>query len=605
MVKVKRKNIILTKPKRFRTGKPHTKKHSNAKSIEDHIRDGTYRSAKHGPKPIIPLIDKPPLLLPSSKIDTVTKRWIRSQADEEAVAAGCRFDERYPDYFVQCFHKYLRHSKGQWANQPFDLLDWQANDVVYPLFGWIKPDGYRRYRTVYIEIPKKNGKSTLASAIGIAFLIFDEEPGTEVYSCAADKEQASIVHGEAINMLEASEELMRRVKINKSNKNIVYPMMRGLYRALSHSIEGKEGYNIHCAINDELHVWKGREVWDTLRYGFAARTQPCCFSITTAGEEMQSVCREQHDYSVGVNAGIINDISHLGVIYSAEEDKWTEEEQWYLANPSLGHTLNIDEFRGSFKQLQTKPSEEPNFKRRRLNIWCTSTKVWIDQAEWLANVRDIDEKECLGGKFCCLGVDLAKTRDTSSLVFSFDNYDEKGNWYLKPFIFLPEDRAKELQPLITGLYAWLDDGQIITTDGNVCDYDFIIQHVCDWVEENAINVQAIVFDPYNAEQFTKELAERLRCDRFAFGQTINNYAEPTEEFERFVMLGKMHHPGNKMMNWQFSHCMVATDKGGRYKPIRYERGDIRTIDTCVSSVMSCAKGIEIRETYYDGQGVYM
>jgi len=353
-----------------------------------------------------------------------------------------------------------------------------------------------------------------------------------------------------------------------------------------------------------VHVWRGRDVWDALRYGFIARDQPCCFSITTAGEDMQSICREQHDYSMGVNTGIIKDINHLGVIYAADESKWKDESEWIAANPSIGHTIDIDEFRMSYQQLSVRPSEEPNFKRRRLNIWCTSTKVWIDAADWLANTVDINEEDCLGGKFCCIGADLAKTRDCSALILTFDNYDGNGNFYIKPFIFLPEARLEELRHLIIGIDQWAKNGYLILTDGNVCDYDFIINHVCQWIEDNAINVNGFVFDPYNAEQFSRDISDRLRCERFAFGQTINNYAEPTEEFERLVLKRQMHHPDNPMMNWQFSHCLIVTDKGGRYKPIRYDKGDIRTIDSCVSSIMGFAKSIETRDNFYDGGGVW-
>lgn len=575
----------------------------NKKSIEQHIKDGTYRRHIHGPKPELQLLEKPKLILPRQHVDTITKKWIRSEADEKAVALGCRFDERYPDYFIRCFTTYLKNSKGKWANQPFVPLDWQANDVLYPMFGWLNPDGTRRYRWVYIEIPKKNGKSTLASAIGIAMLVFDEEPGAEVYSCAADKEQASIVHGEAINMIESSEHLMRLVKINRTNKNVLYKKRKAFYRALSKSIEGKEGYNIHCAICDEIHVWKGREVWDAIRYGFASREQPLCFGITTAGEDKQTICGEQHDYAMGVNNGTIVDKSFLGVIYSADIDKWKEEDEWYKANPSLGHTLNIEEFRSAFSHLQVKPSEENNFKRRRLNIWCTSTKVWIDQNEWKANHADINE-DLLRGKFAGVGVDLAKTKDTTSIVFCFPNYDDNGNYYLKPFIFLPEERVKEIEHLITGLREWCKNGDIVLTHGNVADYEAILEHVVNWVNENNINVHSIAFDPYNAEQFTQRLSHQLQCDRFTFGQTISNYAEPTEEFERLVIKGQMHHGNNQMMNWQFSHCLIDTDRGGRTKPVRFSREDVRTIDSCVSAIMGYSRAQCIEEEYYDGAGVW-
>ena len=605
MVKVKRKNIMQKKPKGKR-GRPlgYTPPTPlSKKTVEQHIADGTYRPDRHGPRPLPKLLPKPEFKLPCQHVDTVTKRWIKSEADEKAVAEGYRFDERYPVYIEQCFEKYLRQSKGRWAGKPFTLIDWQRNDVIYPLFGWIGPDGYRRHRWVYIEIPKKNGKSTLASAVGIALLIFDGEPGAEVYSCASDKDQARIVHGEAINMLEASPELMQLVKINNTTSNVRYKAKHSFYKALASSIQGKEGYNIHGAIVDELHVWEGRLVWDALRYGFAARDQPVMFVITTAGEDMQSVCREQHNYAQGIINGSIYDPSYLGVIYTVEDEaKWNEEEQWHIANPSLGHTLKISEFRSSYNQLQVRPAEEPNFKRRRLNIWCTSTKVWLDSKDWADNYRQVSDND-LAGLFCSIGCDLARTRDTTSLVFDFPEYNgQKDNHFLRPFIFLPEDRIGDIKHLINDLPQWVKKGYVITTDGNVTDYDFIINHVVDWVDKHNINVHSIAFDPYNAEQFTRELADRLGCERFAFGQTIKNYAEPTEEFERLVIKNQMHHNGNQMMAWQFSHCLVQSDKGGRFKPVRYETKDIRTIDSCVSSVMAYHQSLEIDSGYWDETG---
>ena len=601
MVRVKKKNILSG----LKRGRPKGHVPRNKLTVEEHIARGTYRKHRHGPKPTPKLLKKPDFKLPCQHVDSVTKKWIKTKADELAVANGCRFDERYPAYIEECFEKYLRHSKGRWSNQPFTLLDWQRNDVIYPLFGWIAPDGYRRFRTVYIEIPKKNGKSTLASGIGIALLIFDEEPGSEVYSCASDKEQAGIVHGEAINMLESSSELYQLVKINRSSKKVRYEKTRSFYHALASSIEGKEGYNIHGAIIDELHVWKGREVWDALRYGFASRDQPVCFIITTAGEDMQSVCREQHNYAEGILKGNIKDQTYLGVIYTVEDEtKWKDEEQWKIANPSLGETLKIAEFKSTYNQLINTPSQVPNFKRRRLNIWCTSTKVWLDGSDWKKNEKPQVIDDMLRGLWCGCGVDLAKTKDTTSVVFSFWNYDEQGNYFIRPFIFLPYERVKEIDHLILDIHQWIDAGWLNITDGNVADYDSILNQVTDWVNDFSINVHSLAFDPYNAEQFSRELADKFNCERYAFGQTIKNYAEPTTEFERLVMKGKMHHNGNEMMNWQFSHCLVESDKGGRYKPVRYETKDVRTIDSCVSSVMAYDRAKDVAESFYDGGGVY-
>jgi len=575
------------------------------KTVEEHIRDGTYRPKDHAPKVKQQFqSNKPKLILPCQHIDIVTKRWIKNEQDEKAVIAGCRFDERFPDYFIDCWKKHIKHSKGKWAGQPFIPLDWQANDIVFPLYGWLRPDGLRRFRVVYCEIAKKNGKSTLAAVIGINGLIFDEEPGSEVYSCAADKDQASIVHSEAIRMVEASLYLKTQTKINRTTRAITHKESNSIYRALSSSKQGKEGYNIHTAIIDELHVWPDRDVWDALEYGFVNRDQPIKFIITTAGEDMQGICREQHDYAMGVNSGIINDQEFLGIIYAADEQNWRDEEEWYKANPSMGHTIKIEEMRKTYSRLKDKPSDIPNFKRRRLDIWCTSTKVWIEGEDWKKNAIDDFDFDKLRGEFCTIGIDLAKTRDMTSCVFVFPNYDKEKNIFLWPHIYLPEKRIEQINHLIVDLEQWVDLGDLKETEGYVCDYDYILSDIQKIVDDYHLNVVEIVFDPYNAEMFTKDLAERLTCERFSFGQSIANYAEPCEEFERQVIRGSMHHPNNRVMNWQFSHCLVYTDKGGRIKPERRTKDDIRTIDSCVSAVMGYARREAIDNMYFDGAGVY-
>ena len=210
-------------------------------------------------------------------------KWIKSEADEKAVLNGCYFDIDEAQAVVTFFEKFLRHSKGQWAGQPFILMDWQKFDVLMPIFGWMKADGSRRFRIIYIEIPKKNGKSSIFSGLALYLLIGDGEPGAEVYSAAADRDQASIIFNESGNMVSSSPKLGEIVDVIPSRKTIVYKKTNSVYRALSAEVPTKEGLNIHALLFDELHAQKSRELRDTLRYGGAARRQPIIASITTAG----------------------------------------------------------------------------------------------------------------------------------------------------------------------------------------------------------------------------------------------------------------------------------------------------------------------------------
>jgi len=186
------------------------------------------------------------------------REWVRTPGDETAVRAGCTFDLAAAERVRSFFARWLRHSKGEWAGQPFTLMPWQWRDVIAPLFGWKRPDGTRRFRKAFVFIPKKNGKSTLAAGIGLYMLMGDREPGAEIYSAANDREQAGIVHREALNMAEASPGLMAELQVNRSTHNIAYPRTRSYYRALSSDAPGKEGLNAHCILCDELHVWYGR-----------------------------------------------------------------------------------------------------------------------------------------------------------------------------------------------------------------------------------------------------------------------------------------------------------------------------------------------------------
>jgi phage terminase large subunit-like protein len=222
------------------------------------------------------------------------RKWIQSAADERAVVEeGCWFDEAAGLYVVEFFDRFLVHTMGQFAGQPFELLPWQRDDVVMPLFGWKRKDGTRRFRKCYVEVPKKNGKSTLCGGLALYLLLADGEPRAQIYGAAADREQAGIVYTEAANMVTASAELGQRLQVIRSTKRIIDPLSNSFYHAISADAYTNEGLNAHAIIFDELHAQKTRDLWDALRYSMASRVQPLLISITTAGTDQESICFEQ------------------------------------------------------------------------------------------------------------------------------------------------------------------------------------------------------------------------------------------------------------------------------------------------------------------------
>ena len=315
--------------------------------------------------------------------------WIKSTGDERAALNGCRFVHRNAERVERFCAQFCCHSKGQWAGKPFDLLPWQRDDLVYPLFGWVRPDGTRRFRRAYIEVAKKNGKSALVSALGLYLLVADQEPGAEVYSCAADRPQATIVHTEAVNMVDASPALQSILTVNRSTFAIGYPDLKATYKAWSGKSKGKSGFNAHGILCDELQEWQGRDLWENLIHAGRARRQPLLIVITNAGDDMLSVCREQHDYAERVLDGSFEDDRFFGLIYSVTAEELAQlgpmdRSLWRKANPSLGDTFTEEDFARDVEEAMRVPTAWSEFCRKSFSIWNTGTKRWLNLHQWRA-----------------------------------------------------------------------------------------------------------------------------------------------------------------------------------------------------------------------------
>jgi phage terminase large subunit-like protein len=503
--------------------------------------------------------------------------WVRSEADERAVLDGCWFDIQAAERVRTFFRKFLRHSKGQWARQPFELLEWQWREIVAPLFGWKRADGTRRFRRGYIEVPKKNGKSTLFSGLSLYLLCGDGEPGAEVYSAAVDRDQASIVYNEAGNMVEASPALSGRLNVVRSTKRIVFHRTRSFYKALSADVPAKEGLNAHAVLIDELHAQRTRELWDTLRYAGASRRQPLHLSVTTAGYDRLSICWEQHCYAEQVLSGLFDDPAFFAYISAAApEDDWTDPEVWKAANPSFGITLSADQFAEDCKEAQESPAKENSFRRYRLNQWTEQDVRWLSMEKWDACAgvtADLDGKECFGG------LDLSSTTDLSAFVLVFPS---EGNFDVLPFFWVPEEGAKRRERRDRVPYTqWIRDEYIEATPGEAIDYDRIRNRIKELGER--YQIKSIAIDRWNATQLSMQLVG----DGFevvAFGQGYASMNWPTKKLEEVVLSGRLRHGGNPVLRWMAGNASIETDAADNWKPSK--KKSIERIDGIVALIMA-------------------
>lgn len=300
-------------------------------------------------------------------------------------ARGSKYNKDAADFAV-AFIESLCHTKGTWAGKKFELIDWQEQ-IIRDLFGTLKPNGYRQFNTAYIEIPKKQGKSELAAAVALLLTCGDGEERAEVYGCAADRQQASIVFEVAADMVRMCPALNKRVKILASQKRIIYLPTNSFYQVLSAEAYSKHGFNIHGVVFDELHTQPNRKLFDVMTKGSGdARMQPLYFLITTAGTDTNSICYETHQKAKDILEERKIDPTFYPVIYGADEaDDWTDPKVWKKANPSLGITVGLDKVKAACESAKQNPGEENKAVR-----WMPLEK-W-DKCSFVVNEEELERQ---------------------------------------------------------------------------------------------------------------------------------------------------------------------------------------------------------------------
>lgn len=501
--------------------------------------------------------------------------------------------QRVVDFFAEC----LVHVKGERAGQPLVLEPWQAEEIVRPLFGWKRADGTRRYRTAYIEMPKKNGKSTLAAGLGLYLLCADEEPGGEVYSAAGDKDQAAIVFDLAKQMVQESAELRQRLEVYR--RSMVYPKLAASYRVLSSDAYTKHGINAHGIIFDELHVQPNRELWDTLTTATGARRQPLTIAITTAGFDRRSVCWEQHDYALKVRDGKIDDPSFLPVIYAAEEtDDFRDPRVWATANPGLGVTVKREYLAEQCQRAEEIPSYQNTFRRLHLNIWTESATRWLDPVAWEACAGSIaarDLRATCAGRRAWAGLDLSSTTDLSAFVIVVPDA-EGGGITVVPRFWMPEEAVTKRQKRDRVPYdVWVRQGFLEVTPGNVVDYDVIRARVRE--DADHFDLAEIAYDRWNATQLVTQLQEE-GATMVPIGQGFEGLSAPSKALEALVIGRQLRHGGHPVLAWQAAAVVTREDPAGNLKPDKGKTTE--RIDGIVALIMALARmmvRVEHRSVY--------
>lgn len=543
----------------------------------------------------------------------VACKWIRLACErhrrdlETGADRGLFFDEAAAKRAVAFFPLILRHSKGRWARQPIQLEPWQQF-TQWSIYGWKRADGRRRFRSVYLEVARKNGKSTMWAGNGLYLVHADGEPGAEVYTAATKIEQARIIHQESIRMVRQSPLLSEELRIMKNN--IHNPETFSKFEPLGSNSDTLDGLHVHGGLVDELHAHPNGELWDVLETGTGARDQPLMMAITTAGFDQNSFCYRQHDYSEKVLEQTLEDDAWFGLIYTLDRfgdenqlEDWEDEGVWVKSNPNLGVSKYVDVMRDKARKAKAQPSALNNFLTKELNVWTTASSRAINPERWrLCDWGAVDVAE-LAGRACWIGVDLSSTLDITAEVIVF----EAGPDEVKPVLcrfWLPEDNIWERVRNDRVPYdAWSRLGLITLTPGNVIDDAFILARIQE--DMRIFDVQEVAYDPWNATWLANQLqAGGIEEDRLvAFRQGYVSMNPAINELEKGIARRTINHQGNAVLTWMSSNLVVTKDPAGNRKPDKEKSRE--RIDGMVALMMALQRASLATNTgsVYDDRGV--
>lgn len=498
----------------------------------------------------------------------------------------------------------IKHTQGEWSGRPFVLEQWQKEQIIYPAFGMVDANtGHRRYKFVYVELPKGNGKSYLLSAISLYLALGEGEQAAEIYCCAGDREQARIIFDTCRAMVEISPQLSAACEVYKNS--IVHKKTKSVIKVISAEAYSKHGYRPQGIAFDELHVQPNRELYDTLTRGMIKRKNSMCWMITTAGVK-NTFAETIHDYAERLARGSIKDDAWLPVIYKAEPDEDPfKPATWAKANPGYGSIIDPDTFGILAKEAQNQPSALNAFKRLHLNIWTGSVESWIPPHVWEKCSTPVDLAR-LRGVPCWGGLDLASTQDLSAFALLFET-ERDVRYDLLVWVFCPEDTLHDRTRKENSNYeAWAEAGLITATPGNVQDLESIKNVILDCMEK--YNLQGLSYDPWNGDTFAADLYTRYNVPVRKCSQTLTSLSEPSKRFETLVTGGLLAHGGNPVLSWMMDNVQIYRDTNDNYRPHKAKsKGKIDGIMAAINAVAEMMDWKRRNETtiYNERDGILM
>lgn len=534
------------------------------------------------------------------EVSEVTRLTFQRHASDLQVAPenGWYFDRQAVRKSLD-FCKILQHSpdKRRWV--PFDPEPWQRA-VMYIVFGWKKKDGTRRFNYAYIEIPKKNGKTTWAAVIGLYMLFFDGENEAEVYYAATIEKQAMICFNMAKKMIEKSPSLAKRARILA--RNVTFGGTSSKMEPLGRDSASMEGINPSAGVIDELHVWKSLEVFENMQSASVARRQPLFWIITTAGRNKNYPCYPYRALIIEILRGIKWQPDTFGIIYTIDDDDdWKDKASWKKTNPNWGVSVLPDRFQAEFQGALNDPAKEVSFKTKNLNVWVDAPTVWMKDERWIACSHGTREEDLLKEE-CYAGLDLASHVDLNALVLYFPSVG--GRPVIRAFFWLPEEKIAEKEDRVD-YRTWVRQGYINVTEGGIIDIDSMSKDVSENLKKYKVKI--LSYDPYMAHH---GIIQNLQKDgfpverMFQYSQSLRNMSPPTKEFQRIVTSGELDHLNNPVLRWMMRNVVILQDTNENIRPDKKRSPE--KIDGIVAAITAIggymAQGANDK-TIYKGQSL--
>lgn len=522
------------------------------------------------------------------------ERHLRDLAD--GPARGLRFDEAAASHAIEFFPRFLTHIEAPHAGQPFTLAPWQQF-VIGSVFGWKGPDGFRRFRTAYVETGKGNGKTPLVGGVLLYALAADGEDGAEVYCAAVTRDQAKIMFADAKKMAEASPALARHLDIGENN--IADLATRSFLRPVSSEGRSLDGKRVHVAGIDEIHEHPSSLVVDKMRAGTKGRRQALIFEITNAGYDRLSVCWQHHDFSAKVLERVVEQDSWFAYVCQLDPceacraegytqpnegcvycDAWTDARAWPKANPNLDVSITRKYLREQIEEAQGMPAKRDIVLRLNLCVWTTRFTAWIPADRWRACSARIEDDDLIGVP-CFAGLDLGQSDDFSALVLSFLLPD--GRVATRARYWIPEATLRKRPERPYGVWQRAD--ALVVTDGEITDYDLVEADVAEWCAR--YGVQRLAYDKRFAEQMRLHLEGKgITCVDMPQGYQLN---EAIGTISDRVKKGQLCHGGDPVMAWMVSNVVLRRGTRGEVRFDKERAAD--KIDGPVAHAMGMALAI--------------